>query len=181
MRSPQPVEQVEGLLDHPFRPRRWPIDLVDDDDRLQPERQRLAGDEGRLRHRTFDGVDQQQHGIHHRQRPLDLAAEVGVSGSVDDVDRPLHPVDRRVLGEDGDAALSFESVGVHHPLAALAVRAQAARLPQQLVHQRGLAVVDVRDDGDVTDVIGGSGHGAPGSGVRHSMAWESRDVVTHTK
>jgi hypothetical protein len=33
-------------------------------------------------------------------------------------------------------------------------------------------VIDVRDDGDVSHVIRGSGHGAPGPGARHSMEWE---------
>ena len=161
VRGAQPVEQIECLLDHPFRTRRRPVHLVDDDDRPQPARQRLAGDERRLRHRSFDRVDQQQHRIHHRQRPLDLAAEIGVSGRIDDVDPPVLPVDRRVLGENGDAALAFQLVGVHHPLQHLAVRAQASRLSQQLVDQRRLAMVDVRDDRDVADMIGGFGHGAP--------------------
>ena len=56
------------------------------------------------------------------------------------------------LAEDGDAALALEVVGIHgafdHPL----VLAVDAGLLQQPVDQRGLAVVDVRDDGDVAKV-----------------------------
>jgi hypothetical protein len=43
------------------------IDLVDDDDRLQPLLQRLHRDETSLRHRSFNRVDEQQHAIHHAQ------------------------------------------------------------------------------------------------------------------
>ena len=34
-------------------------------------------------------------------------------------------------------------------------RVQRPRLAQELIHQRGLAVVDVRDDGDVAKMLGG--------------------------
>ncbi|MNC87941.1 hypothetical protein D3C83_37180 [compost metagenome] len=54
-----------------------------------------------------------------------------------------------ILGEDGDAALAFEVVRVHHALDQVLVRGEGAGLAQQLVDQRGLAVVDVGDDRDV--------------------------------
>ena len=58
-------------------------------------------------------------------------------------------MDGGVLGQDGDAALALEVVVVHHPLGHPLVRAEGAALVQQRVDQRGLAVVDVGDDGDV--------------------------------
>ena len=145
----QLVEQIEGVIDDPVRPRTGTIDLVDDDDRLESLRQRLARDEARLRHRPFDRVDQQQHAVDHRQHALDLAAEIRVARRVDDVDVRAFVVDRAVLREDRDAALALEIVGIHDPLGHLLVLAEGSGLPQQLVDQRGLAVVDVRDDGDV--------------------------------
>ena len=63
------------------------VDLVDDEDHGQPGLERLAQHEAGLRQRPLGGVDEQQHAVDHRQRPLDLAAEVGVAGRVDDVDR----------------------------------------------------------------------------------------------
>ena len=48
--------------------------------------ERLAQHEARLRHRPFGGVDQQQAAVGHLQHALDLAAEVGVAGRVDEVD-----------------------------------------------------------------------------------------------
>ena len=58
-------------------------------------------------------------------------------------------VDGRVLGQNRDAALALELVRVHDPLGHALVGPEDAALMQQGVHQRGLAVVDVGDDGDV--------------------------------
>ena len=78
--------------------------------------------------------------------------------------------DRDVLGEDGDAALALLVVGVEHALGDLLVLAEHVGGLQQPVDQRGLAVVDVGDDGDVADVVGA--HGSllsPGWWERHRV------------
>ena len=87
-----------------------------------------------------------------REHALDLAAEVGVAGRVDDVDAHALPGDGGVLGEDRDAALALERVGVERALLHDLAAAERAGLLEQPVDERGLAVVDVRDDGDVSDV-----------------------------
>src|SRR5262245_48779112 len=73
---------------------------------------------------------------------------------VDDVDAGVVPKDRGHLGENGNAALALEIVGIeralHHPL----VVAHGARLLQQPVDQGGLAMVDMGDDGDVAQAHG---------------------------
>ena len=75
--------------------------------------------------------------------------------------------DGGVLGEDGDAALAFQVVGIHHPLGHLLVLAESVRLAQQEIHQRGLAVVNVGDNGDVTEVGSRSAHDlAPRPGTK---------------
>ena len=58
-------------------------------------------------------------------------------------------VDGGVLGQNRDAALALELVAVHRALGDALVGAERAALVQQRVDQRGLAVVDVGDDGDV--------------------------------
>src|ERR1051326_3626864 len=68
-------------------------------------------------------------------------------GIVDEV------ADGGVLGEDGDAALFLEVVRVHDTLVDLLVRADGAGLFEKRVDERGLAMVDVRDDRDVADVV----------------------------
>ena len=50
--------------------------------------------------------------VGHLEDALDLAAEVGVAGRVDDVDLDVAELEGDVLGQDGDAALAFQVVGV---------------------------------------------------------------------
>src|SRR6202012_416405 len=91
--------------------------------------------------------------VHHGQAALDLAAEVRVPGGVHDVDGQPAVAYRGVLGQDGDALFPLQVAGVHDPLGHVGVGPERAGLPQHRVDQRGLAVVDVRDDGDVTQVV----------------------------
>ena len=81
-----------------------------------------------LRHRPLGGVDEQEHAVDHAEDALDLAAEVGVAGGVDDVDPVPLPLDACRLGEDGDAALALEVVRVERPLDRRLVLAERPRL-----------------------------------------------------
>ena len=153
-------EEVVHLVHHLRRSRVGPVDLVDDENDGEPRLERLPQDEPRLRQRALARVDEQEDAVHHRQPALDLAAEVGVPGRVDDVE--LHAADahRRVLGEDGDALLALEVHRVEDALGDVLVLTERAGLPQQRVDERRLAVVDVRDDRDVAEVFA-AGHGRP--------------------
>ena len=155
--------------------------MLIDDDRLQAELQRLQRDEARLRHRPFDRVDQQQHAVDHAQHALDLAAEVGVARRVDDVDVRVAVADRAVLGEDRDAALALEVVAVHHPLGHVLVLGERARLHQQLVDERGLAVVDVGDDRDVAQGADGGGHDFGRRDAENRGHWRPRKTVNYSR
>ena len=161
-------EQLVGLVDDLADPRVGPVHLVHDEDDGQVGVERLAEHEPGLRQRPLGRVDEQHDPVHHRQPALDLAAEVGVAGGVDDVDghRPLGRgragvPDRGVLREDRDALLALQVAGVHRALVDVLVLAERAALPEHRVHERGLAVVDVRHDRDVAEVgaVQGLGHG----------------------
>jgi CheY-like chemotaxis protein len=147
------VEQIEGLVEHPARTRLVAIDLVDDDDRTQAVLERLLRDETGLRHGPVHRVHQQQHAVDHGEHALDLAAEVRVPRRVDDVDAIVAPGDGGVLGENGDATLALEHVRIHDALLQVLARIERAGLAQQLIHERGLAMIDVRDDGDVAKFL----------------------------
>ena len=58
-----------------------------------------------------------------------------------------------VLGQNGDAALALDVTGVHYALGNLLVVAEGAALAQHLVHQRSLAMVNVRDNGNVAQIF----------------------------
>ena len=142
-------EEVVDFVEDFLRARVGAVDLVDDDDGRQLGFERLREHVARLRQRAFGGVDEQHDAVDHLERALHFAAEVGVAGRVDDVDLAAVVVDGGVLGEDGDAALAFEVVRVHDALGHLLVGAEGAGLAQHGVDERGLAVVDVGDDGDI--------------------------------
>src|SRR5262249_39486327 len=90
--------------------------------------------------------------VDHSQNALDFSAEVGVARRVDDVQLRAAPAYGRILGENGDAALALEGVGVHHPFGDHLIFTKRARLAEHLVHESRLPVVDVRDDCDVANL-----------------------------
>ena len=145
-------EQLEHLVEHFGRARIGAVDLVDDDDRLETQGERLAGDELGLRHRTFSCVDQQDDAVDHAEDSLHLGAEVGVAWRVDDVDVRAVPINRSALGEDCDPPLLLEVVRIHRPLLDALIVAEGAGLAEELVDKRRFAVIDVGDDRDVTQI-----------------------------
>ena len=74
-----------------------------------------------------------------------------MAGRVHNVDLHIVIENGRVLGQDGNAALPLQFVRIHHAFCDGLVGAERTTLLKHSVHQRGLAVVDVRDDGDVAD------------------------------
>jgi len=131
-----------------------------------------------LRHRPLGGVDEQEAAIGHIEHALHLAAEIGVPGRVDHIDLHVLVGDRGVLGEDRDAALALEVVGVEDQFAGGVRIPEDVGLLEEAVDEGGLAVVDVGDDGDVAQVGpardvegGGHGHGFRGG---WGAAWRAR-------
>ena len=151
-------EQLVDLVDHLGDAGVGAVDLVDDEDDGQVAFERLAEHEARLRQRPLARVDEEQRTVGHRQAALHLAAEVRVAGRVNDVDLHVAHAHGGVLREDRDAFLTLQLVRVHDALGRVGVRAELARLLEQSVDQRRLAVVDVRDDRDVADVVAGGDH-----------------------
>jgi hypothetical protein len=97
-----------------------------------------------LRHRAFSGTDHQTDSVDHGHDTLDLASEVLMAGSIDDVELHVVEDDGSALGQDGDASLLLQIVGVHSPLGG-----GDARLPQQTVNEGGFAMVHVSNDSQV--------------------------------
>ena len=61
----QADEQIEHFIKHFLCPAIRTVNLVDNNNRLQPERQRLACYEFGLRHCPFSGIDQQDNAVNH--------------------------------------------------------------------------------------------------------------------
>src|SRR5438309_4349630 len=146
-------EEIEDQVECFARFRVLSVDLVNDDDGLETILQRLAQNESGLRLRTVVGVYHEQNAIDHLHDPFDFATDIGVTGRVYDVDTITVPLKRRVLRPNGNALLALEIHRVHHPLLDFLIRAKSSGLAQELIDQGSLAVVYMRNDGDVTDVL----------------------------
>src|SRR5687768_9794316 len=148
-------KEIEHLVVNTHRVGSRTVDLVYDDNRSASELERLTQDESRLRHRSVESVDDEQHSVHHPKSALHLAAEIRMPRRINDVDLGAFPPHRSVLCEDGYSALALQGIGVHHAVHHDLIFAERSCLAQHLVDERGLAVVDVGDDGDVSDLLRG--------------------------
>ena len=163
-------QQILALGDDLVDPGIRPVGLVDQQDHGQLGFERFTQHEPGLRQRALARVDEQNNTVDHAESALDLTAEVGVAGGVDDIDRDGSTIavlgrmnafvrHRRVLGENGDAFFALEVVRVHGALFEMSVLRKGVRLAEHGIDQGGLAVVDVGDDCDVAQVgAGGDGH-----------------------
>lgn len=69
---------------------------------------------------------------------------------VHDVDARVLPDNGRAFGKDGDPAFPFQSIGIHGALGNTLIVAHGAGLTEHLVNERGLAMIDMGDDGDIS-------------------------------
>ena len=108
-----------------------------------PQRLRMALHALRGGH-DEDGV------VERRKDALRLGGEIGVSRRVEEEVRRLSPGEVRLSGEDGDAALALDRLGVEEGVAVVDAPALPQRPAevQQLLGERRLPGVDVRENAD---------------------------------
>ena len=146
-------EQIKHHVQDLMRPGVFPIDLVDHDDRLGIVLKRFPQHKSGLRLRTIVRVHHQQNAVDHLHDPLYFTPEIGMARRVDNIDSVAVPLEGSVLRSNRNAFFPLQIHGVHDALLHLLVGAEGARLAQQLINQGSLAVVDMRDDGDIADLI----------------------------
>ena len=129
------------------------VNLIQDNDYPMPEFQRAAQYKTGLGHGTLRGVNQQDNTIDHLQNTLNLAAEVGMARRVHNIDFGIPIIYSSILGHDRDTALTFQVIGVHDAFNNFLVFTVHARLLQHFVHQRRFAVVDMRNNGYISQLI----------------------------
>ena len=151
--SAQVHQQVQHLVDDFLDAGIGAVDLVDGNHQAQVLLQSLLQHEAGLGHTALSGVHQQQHAVDHLQHALDFAAEVRVARGIDDVDLDALVGAGAVLGQNGDAAFTLDVAAVHDALRHDLVVAECAALVQHCVHQGGLAVVNVSDNGNVAQIV----------------------------
>ena len=128
------------------------VDLVDDNNGCAAQLKRFPQHETRLRHWAIKGIYNQKHPFDHAQNTLHFTAKIGVTGRIDDIDFGVAPMNGCVLREDGNSALFFERVGIHHAFFNDLIFTKSSGLAEHLIHERCLAVVDVCDNCDVADL-----------------------------
>ena len=156
-------EQVGELLRDAVGVGLRQVDLVDERDDLEVVLDREVGVRERLRLDPLRRVGDEQRALARLQRARDLVGEVDVARRVDQVQLVALPQDPHRLRLDRDPALALEVHRVEHLRAHLALR-DGVRELEDAIGERRLAVVDVRDDREVADVL--LVHGLTGDGSR---------------
>lgn len=106
-----------------------------------------------LRHRALKGIDEEQTTIGHIEHALHLSTEIRVTRRVEDIDFHTFPVDTDVLTQNGYTALSLQIVGVEHFTAVILSIAEEFAREHHLIDQRCLAVIDMCNDCNVTNIL----------------------------
>ncbi len=144
------------------------VDLVEHRHDLVAGVERVIDVRQRLRFDPLARVDDEKRALAGGERARHLVGEVDVAGRVHEVE----DVGLAVLGLvfeayrlrlDRDAALALDIHRIEHLLDHVARRHRPGLLDQP-VGERRLAVVDMRDDGEIANVFDGvGGHGVPAS------------------
>ena len=98
-------------------------------------------------------------GVHQRRTPstifraLNLPAKIAVAGCVDDVDLHAVVANTSRLGKNRDSPLPLKIVGIEHAFHDFFISPENPALTQHGVNQGRLAVVHMRDDRYVANVV----------------------------
>ena len=147
------------------------VDLIDDHNDLQVHFQSLGQYETCLGHRTLCGINQQNGTVYHAQYTLYLAAEVSVSRCINDIDLGIAVAYRSILCQNRDTAFPFQIVGVHDTFCHSLIFTEHAALFQHFVYQRCLTVVNVCDNGNISQIL--TNHNS----LLIPMVWVSRTGI----
>ena len=154
MRRPGELVQLQLGLGHVARRQ---VDLVDHRDDLEVVVDGEVGVGHRLRLDALRGVDEQHGALAGGEAARDLVGEVHVAGGVDQVELVGLAVVRRVGDADGLALIVMPRSRSRSILSStwsfMSRDGDRPRGFEDAVGQRGLAVVDVRDDAEVADVV----------------------------
>ena len=104
-------------------------------------------------------ISKEEHAIDHFHDTFHFGTEVGVTWSVDDVNGVfftvfrIDPLHREVFGLNRNAFFALEVHRVHGTFFYAFVFTVSAALREKAVDECGLAMINVCDDGDITDIF----------------------------
>ena len=129
------------------------VGLIYDNNDLVTKFKRLLEHEPCLRHSALEAVHKQENAVYHFKDTLDLAGEIGMSGGIDDVDLYVLVCDGGVFGEYRYSAFTLKGVAVHYAVNDSLIFAVNAALFEHFVNQCGLAVVDMGNYRDISEIF----------------------------
>ena len=103
-----------------------------------------------LRHRAFCCVNEKDNAVYHFKNTFNFAAEVCVSGSIDDVDFYSVIMNGSVFCKDSDASFAFKVTGVHNAVFNNLVITESTALFEHFVNDGSFAVVNVGNSCNVS-------------------------------
>ena len=153
VRCVQIHEKLQNLVDNLFRTCFRTVDLIDADNNMQVQFESFTKYKFSLRHGTLEGVHKKNNAVYHLQHTLYLAAEVRMTWSIDDIDFYVLIMNCGVFGENRNAALTLNIVGVHDTFLDFLVFTENTALFQKLVNKCCFTVIDMGDNGHVTNIF----------------------------
>ena len=143
-------EQLQHLVNDLVNPLVGPVNLVDHHNHPMSQLQSPAEHEAGLGHGALRRIHQQDDSVDHLEDALYLTAKVGVARRVHNVDFGIFIGNGGVFGQDRNPPFPLQVAGVHHPLHYGLVVSVHAALLEHGVHQGGFAVVNVGNNGDIS-------------------------------
>ena len=153
VRCVQIHEKLQNLVDNLLRTCFRTVDLIDADNNMQVQFESFTKYKFSLRHGTLEGVHKKNNAVYHLQHTLYLAAEVRMTWSIDDIDFYILIMNCGVFGENRNAALTLNIVGVHDTFLDFLVLTENTALFQKLVNKCCFTVIDMGDNGHVTNIF----------------------------
>ena len=141
-------QPLGDLVQHRLLARAGAIDLVDEQQRRDPQPLQRAHQHARLRLHALDGREHEHRAVEHVQDALHLGDEVGVPRRVDQVDRDVADDERhdRRLDRDPAPALERQRVGLRAAGVDASDLVDDTGAEEQPLRQARLTGVDMRQD-----------------------------------
>ena len=156
--SVQIHQKLQYLVDYFVYPRIGTVNFVYHNDDPMSQFHSSSQHKTSLRHRSLRSIHQKDYAVDHFQNPFHLAAEVRVAGGIYNIDFYPFIQNRGVFREDGNASFPFQVSRVHHPFLYHLIFVVFTTLLEHLIHQSCFSVVNVGDDGDISQIF--SNHAA---------------------
>ena len=145
--------KIKRIVDNSLWASTVAVNLVDNHHNRKTCVNGVAQNKASLWHRALSCVNQQKRTVSHLQNAFYLATEVSVARGINNVNLDALVLNRDVLCQNGNSALTLLIIGVQNSLLNLLVLAECIGCLKHLVNHGGFTVVNVGDDSNISDVV----------------------------